>query len=145
MLKLVIIIFTLLTLFPPPIEKIRFNIRVIIGLCIIIFVLQNIEGFGTGIDGEALRNIASLYNSSNGTLKVKNLEATGKIEATGDITTSGGNVTATGYGEFGNAYIGSYKATKGGNVGASFCNKKYKANPEGYSIMQHDSGGGNLY
>ena len=86
MLKIILIIFIIITLFPPPIEKIRYNIRVIIGLCAIIYVLQNIEGFGTGIDGEALRNIASLYNSADGTLKVKNLEASGTIEATGAIT-----------------------------------------------------------
>ena len=89
MLKFVLTILVILILFPPPIEKIRYNIRIIIGLSIIIFIFNNIEGFGTGIDGEALRNIASLYNNADGTLNVRNLKATGNITADGNITTDG--------------------------------------------------------
>ena len=129
MSKIILIIFIIITFFPPPIEKIRYNIRIILSLCVIIFILQNIEGFGTGIDGEALRNIASLYNSADGTLKVKNLEASGNIETTGgkitetgDIKSTDGNVTATGYGEFGNAYIGPH-LTKKDSTWADFCHK----------------------
>lgn len=51
MLKLVLIIFLTLILFPPK-YKIRNNIKIIIYLIGIIYILQNIEGFGTGIDGQ---------------------------------------------------------------------------------------------
>ena len=95
MSKIILIIFIIITFFPPPIEKIRYNIRIILSLCAIIFVLQNIEGFGTGIDGEALRNIASLYNNADGTLIVKNLTATGNITLDGALNTNEINILRT--------------------------------------------------
>ncbi len=93
MLKIILTFFLTLILFPPK-YKIRNNIKIIIYLIGIIFIFNNIEGFGTGIDGEALRNIASLYNNADGTLIVKNLKATG-------------NITAAGGGTFCNSYNGT--------------------------------------
>ena len=82
-----IILFIIISImFFVPIHKLKQTHKIILYLIICLFLLQNIEGFGTGIDGEALRNIASLYNSADGTLNVKNLKATGTIEADGDIT-----------------------------------------------------------
>ena len=101
--KLILIILLTAILFPPPIEKMRNNIKIILYLIGLICILQKSEGFGN-IDAEALQNMASLYNSSTGVLKVNNLEASGYIKATGDVTTTGNiksdkisTITADGY------------------------------------------------
>ena len=92
--RLVLIFFLGIIIFHPC-YNIKRNIKIILFLIGLICILQKSEGFGN-IDVEALQNMASLYNSSTGVLKVNNIEASGKITATsfGDITT--GNVTATG-------------------------------------------------
>ena len=92
--------------------------------------MQKSEGFGN-IDAEALQNMASLYNSSTGVLKVNNLEASGNI-------TTSGNVTATGYGEFGNAYIGKWKTTS--SDWAAFSHKDNKTGKGDYALVQSDDG-----
>ena len=92
--KYLFIIIFLLILFPPNINNIRLNIKIIIALIGIIIICNVNEGFGN-IDAEALQNMASLYNSSTGVLKVNNLEASGNVKVTGDIEASG-NVKATG-------------------------------------------------
>ena len=121
MLKLLLIVLIIVILFPPPIEKIRTNIRIIIGLTLIICILQKNEGFGN-IDAEALQNMASLYNSSTGVLKVNNLEASG-------------NITAKGYGQFGHAHIGTW-----GNDYAMFSHNKFKSEGSSYSMLQGSNG-----
>ena len=82
-----IIIITILVFVP--IQQLDIRKKLLIYLVLVLLALQNIEGFGTGIDGEALRNIASLYNNADGTLNVRNLKATGNITADGNITTDG--------------------------------------------------------
>ena len=123
MLKILLIVLIILTLFPPPIEKIRPNIRIIIGLTLIICILQKNEGFGN-IDAEALQNMASLYNSSTGVLKVNNIEASG-------------NITAAGYGEFGNAHIGTLKQA---TDWATVCHKNNKDKINHFSLIQNSAG-----
>ena len=106
-----------------PIHKLNINKKIIIYLLLLILFLKNNEGFGN-IDAEALQNMASLYNSSTGILKVNNIEASG-------------NITATGYGEFGNAYIGNLNQAKGY---ATFCHKDNKAKDNAFSLIQNSPG-----
>ena len=82
-----IIIITILVFVP--IQQLPIRRKLLIYLVLVLLALQNIEGFGTGIDGEALRNIASLYNSADGTLKVKNIHASGDIKVDGKIESDG--------------------------------------------------------
>ena len=86
--------------------------------------MQKSEGFGN-IDAEALQNMASLYNSSTGVLKVNNIEASG-------------NITAAGYGEFGNAYIGNWKTTD--SNWATFSHKDHKEGAGDYALQQNALG-----
>ena len=69
--------------------------------------------------------MASLYNSSTGVLKVNNLEASG-------------NITAAGYGEFGNAYIGPLVTTN--SNWAAFSHKDNKTSGTDYALMQKNDG-----
>ena len=95
--KYLFIIIFLLILFPPNINNIRLNVKIIIALIGIIIICNVNEGFGN-IDAEALQNMASLYNSSTGVLKVNNLEASGNITAKGNIKSDKiSTITADGY------------------------------------------------
>jgi len=76
--KYLFIIIFLLIIFPPNLNNIRLNVKIIIALIGIIIICRVNEGF-SNIDAEALQNMASLYNSSTGVLKVNNLEASGYI------------------------------------------------------------------
>ena len=119
-----IIIITILVFVP--IQQLDIRKKLLIYLVLVLLALQNIEGFGTGIDGEALRNIASLYNNADGTLIVKNLKATGEI-------------TAAGGGTFGNAYIGTCPFPEDKTY-AMFSHKNFKSEPNSYSALQGDTG-----
>ena len=122
--RLILIILLTAILFPPPIEKMRNNIKIILYLIGLICILQKNEGFGN-IDAEALQNMASLYNSSTGVLKVNNIEASG-------------------YGKFGNAYIGKFSEDSNymtvGHIDNN--NKKYalRQNSAGSTIVNSGNG-----
>jgi hypothetical protein len=75
--RLVLIFFLGIIIFHPC-YNIKKNIKIILFLLGLIYILQKSEGFGN-IDAEALQNMASLYNSSTGILKVNNIEASGYI------------------------------------------------------------------
>jgi len=126
--RLVLIFFLGIIIFHPC-YNIKKNIKIILFLIGLICILQKSEGFGN-IDAEALQNMASLYNSSTGVLKVNNLEASGYIKA-GD------------YGEFGNAYIGPYKKTTGSNW-IAVQHKDLPQDGNNYALSQKNDGTLNL-
>jgi len=107
-----------------PIHQLNIKKKIIIYLLLLILFLKNNEGFGN-IDAEALQNMASLYNSSTGILKVNNIEASG-------------NITAAGYGEFGNAYIGKWKTTD--SKWATFSHKDHKEGGGDFALQQNALG-----